>query len=240
MTLVARKGEALTSEIQVGLGRETASGLDPRDVVAPPARFSTLSLRLVPDGNMPEREDLLAAEWRPPASGTEGRENGHTFSLRLQSETSSPVEISAKELSGLKGRKVLLLDPASGQSWDLRGREAVTLRKADSTALKLAVGSAAYVEDQAQKVMPDEVTLTSYPNPMRRQATIEYTLTDPTDVRVTVYDVLGRRVAVLEDDRKKAGRHRLQLEGDRLASGVYFGRLQTEDQTLTEKITILR
>jgi len=183
---------------------------------------------------------LLAAEWRPPTRESSGEEEGHTFSLRLQAKTSGPVEIEAKGLRSLEGREVVLLDPASGQSWDLRSDETVTLSETDSTALKLAVGSAAYVQDQEQEIVPDEVTLTSYPNPLRRQATIEYTLTEPTDVRITVYDVLGRRVAVLADGRKEAGRHKLQLDGGRLASGVYFGRLKTEDQTRTQKITVVR
>jgi flagellar hook assembly protein FlgD len=106
--------------------------------------------------------------------------------------------------------------------------------------LKLAVGSAAYVEGKEQEVVPDEVTLTAYPNPISRQATLEYTLPEATDVRIAVYDVLGRRVAVLEDGRQKAGRHTARLDGGRLASGVYFGRLETDGQTRTQKITVVR
>lgn len=240
MMLVAQKSEALRSEIQVGISPEAAAGLGPRDVVAPPAQFSALSLRLKPNGDTPARKGLLAAEWRPPTRESSGDEEGHTFSFQLQAKTSGPVEIEAKGLGSFDGRHVVLLRPSTGQSWDLGETGAVTLREADSTALKLAVGSVSYVQDQEQKVVPDEVTLTSYPNPLRRQATIEYTLTEPTDVRVTVYDVLGRRVAVLADERKEAGRHQVQLDGGRLASGVYFGRLKTEDRTLTQKITVVR
>jgi flagellar hook assembly protein FlgD len=96
------------------------------------------------------------------------------------------------------------------------------------------------VQKQKEKVIPDEVTLTSYPNPFRTQATIEYTLPETKDVQITIYDVLGRRVSVLENGRKEAGRHRVTLDGDRLASGVYFGRLRVGEKTLTQKITVLR
>ncbi len=240
MTLVAAAEDSLQSKIQAGISPEAASGLGPRDVVAPPARFSALSLRLKPHGDTPARKHLLATEWRPPPNEAQGKDNGHTFSLRLQSTTSGPVEVRAKGLRDLKERQVALLAPASGQSWDLREKESVTLRETDSTALKLAVGSAAYVQDREQQVTPNEVTLTSYPNPMRGQATIEYTLTERSDVRVSVYDVLGRRVAILANGLKEAGRHKVQFDGGHLASGVYFGRLETGGEIRTQKITVVR
>jgi hypothetical protein len=104
----------------------------------------------------------------------------------------------------------------------------------------LAVGSAAYVKAQKEDILPNEVTLTSYPNPVQRQATIEYTLPEQTDVRVSLYDVLGRRVATLEEGSRQAGRHQIQLERTGLSSGVYFGQLEAGGQTLTQKITVVR
>jgi hypothetical protein len=240
MTLVATAGDSLRSSATIGIGRDAAESLDSRDVVAPLSRFSALSLRLTPSGEHPERRGHLATEWRPPLTSADEDENGHTFSLRLRAEASGPVEVKAVGLGAFQDQEVALLRPSTGQSWDLRERESITLREADSTALKLAVGSAAYVEDQEQDVVPDEVTLISYPNPMRRQATLEYTLPKATDVRITVYDILGRRVAVVKDGRQKAGRYTARLHGGRLASGVYFGRLETEDQTRTQKITVVR
>ena len=59
-------------------------------------------------------------------------------------------------------------------------------------------------------------------------------------MRIAVYDMLGRQVAVLENGRREDGRHRVTLDGDRLASGVYFGRLQIGDQTRTQKMTVVR
>jgi acetyl/propionyl-CoA carboxylase alpha subunit len=117
----------------------------------------------------------------------------------------------------------------------------VAIEEVDSTAaLQLAIGSASYVEDQARQIVPDEVSLTSYPNPTRGQATIEYTLPESGEVTLEVYDVLGRRVATLEKGRKEAGRHQVDLQAERLSSGVYFGRLEAGEQTRTQKITVVR
>jgi hypothetical protein len=240
MTLVAEGGDALWSEVQVGIDPDAAAGLGTRDVVAPPSRFSALSLRLKASEDAPARKRRLATEWRPPTDPTKGQEKGHTFSLRLQAETSGPIEFKAEGLSALEGREVALLHPSTGQSYDLRAQQAVTLQRVDSTALQLAIGSAAFVKNKRQSVVPDEVTLTSYPNPLRRQATVAYTLPEAADVQIAVYDMLGRRVSVLENGQREAGRHHVTLDGDRLASGVYFGRLQVGEKTLTQKITVVR
>jgi hypothetical protein len=108
------------------------------------------------------------------------------------------------------------------------------------TTLKLAVGSQAYVEGRSETVVPDEVTLSSYPNPFRQQATVEYALPKAQEVRLVLYDVLGREVAVLDNGRKDAGHHTVRLNADQLASGVYFGRLKAGNKQLTQKITVVR
>jgi hypothetical protein len=239
LTIKARpKGaESPTSAVKVGFDEDAARGLGRLDEPAPPGRFSALSLRLQVPGEVPKRQGSLMTERRPMGSGPE---EGQTFQLRLQAETDGPVQVMASGLDAAEDSEMKLLRPSAGRSYDLVAEKAITLEEADSTGLKLAIGSPAYVRNQAEKVVPDEITLTSYPNPMRRQATVEYTLPEPTDVRVTVYDMLGRRVAILDEGRKQAGRHMVTLEGEKLPSGVYFGRLKAGSQTRTQKITVVR
>jgi len=228
--------ESPTSTVKFGFDEKAAEGLERLDQPAPPGQFSAVSLRLKAPGKTPKRQRLLMAERRPPNAGPGG---GHTFDLRLRSQAKGPVQISANRLEAAEGSEVRLLHPSTGQSYDLR-EKAATIEETDSTALRLAVGSAAYVQDQAEKVIPDEVTLTSYPNPTSGQATLEYTLPEAKEVRLTVYDVLGRQVAVLDEGRKEAGRHEAHLDGTGLSSGVYFGRLRVGDKTRTQKITVVR
>jgi len=229
--------DALTSTVKIGFDEAAADGLGPLDQPAPPGQFSALSLRVKTPGEAPPRQRLLATEHRPPETGSG---SGQTFRLQLHAKLQGPLQITADNLEAVEGSEVKLLRPSTGRSYDLNKEETITLEKADSTALRLAVGSAAYVQDQVEKVVPNEVTLTSYPNPMRKQATLEYTLPETKEVQLTVYDVLGRRVATLEQGRKEAGRHETLLDGTGLSSGVYFGRLKVGDQTRTHKITVVR
>jgi fibronectin type 3 domain-containing protein len=210
-------------------------------LVAPPARFSTVSLRIEPTPDPTAAPSKSSPSHPLMASRRVASGNGTTFPVRLRSRTDGPVTLSVHNLQAVEGQAVALLDPSAGRSYDLRADETVTLRPEDeSRSLDVAIGTRQYVKDQREAVLPDEVQLTAYPNPVRQQGTIEYALPDAAKVTLRVYDVLGRQVATLAHGRKEAGRHTVRLETDQLASGVYFGRLQAGDQTRTQKITLVR
>lgn len=80
----------------------------------------------------------------------------------------------------------------------------------------------------------------NFPNPFARQTTIRYTLPHSGPVRLTVYDVLGREVAVLIDREEPAGRYEQVVPARSLASGVYFVRLQAGKQIQTQRMTVVR
>ena len=82
--------------------------------------------------------------------------------------------------------------------------------------------------------------LANFPNPFSRSTTIAYELDEARDVELTVYDVLGRRVRVLESGLKGPGRHEVMFEPGTLSSGVYFYRLQTPRNTISRKMLITR
>ncbi|MEM6783895.1 MAG: T9SS type A sorting domain-containing protein [Bacteroidota bacterium] len=96
------------------------------------------------------------------------------------------------------------------------------------------------VADEAETPQPEVLTLDTYPNPVRGTATLAYTLPEASRATLAVYDVLGRRVAVVTDETKAAGIHTAQLDTARLASGVYVAVLATEAGQQTRRFTVLR
>jgi 5-hydroxyisourate hydrolase-like protein (transthyretin family) len=81
--------------------------------------------------------------------------------------------------------------------------------------------------------------LPTYPNPVRSQATVRYAVPNRQDVRITLYDLLGRRVqTVVNTDAE--GRTEAHLDVSGLSSGTYFLRMQTEGHTTTQRITVVR
>ncbi len=79
----------------------------------------------------------------------------------------------------------------------------------------------------------------AFPNPFRGQTTIQYEVAEAADVRLAVYDVLGRTVAVLTDGPVEAGAHTASFEAQGLASGTYIYRLQVGDTVQSGRITVL-
>ena len=85
----------------------------------------------------------------------------------------------------------------------------------------------------------------NYPNPFNPSTTIRFDLAAPTEVRLDVYDVYGRQVSTLVDERRPAGTHTATWDGrsqsgDRAASGVYFYRLTAEDRTESRAMHLLK
>ena len=79
------------------------------------------------------------------------------------------------------------------------------------------------------------------PNPSRDRATIRLGLDAPAgDVRVVVYDALGREVAVLWDGPRGAGEHEVSLAASGLAPGVYLVRLTAGDRADVRQLTVVR
>ena len=97
--------------------------------------------------------------------------------------------------------------------------------------------------------VPEETSLLSnYPNPFNPETWIPYQLSEPTDVKLTIYDIQGRVVRDLDLGHQAAGIYQSRaraihwdgknIEGEPVASGVYFYTLTTGDFTATRKLLI--
>ncbi len=97
------------------------------------------------------------------------------------------------------------------------------------------------VEENQADGLPREFALTGpYPNPFNPQATLQLELPHAAEVQVEVFDVLGRRVDVLMENRLAAGRHELVWRAENFASGVYFIRMRAGNVRIIRKATVLK
>jgi photosystem II stability/assembly factor-like uncharacterized protein len=80
----------------------------------------------------------------------------------------------------------------------------------------------------------------NYPNPFNAMTVIRGQWTEDSRVRLAVYDVLGREVAVLADGRYPAGKYLFTFDGRNLASGVYFYRLTAGSRELVRSMVLLK
>ena len=94
---------------------------------------------------------------------------------------------------------------------------------------------------ELDSTIPDAVALNqNYPNPFNPTTQITYELPQQTDVRLTVYDMVGRQVATLVNETVQAGVHNVNFDASSLSSGVYIYRLQTGSTTLSRKLTVIK
>jgi hypothetical protein len=96
------------------------------------------------------------------------------------------------------------------------------------------------VENYTSSVPKTFILEQNYPNPFNPTTAFSYQLSAVSDVKLVVYDVLGREVAVLVNEKKNPGRYEVQFDASGLASGVYFYRLEAGQFVSTKKLVVLR
>ncbi|NNF58956.1 MAG: T9SS type A sorting domain-containing protein [Rhodothermaceae bacterium] len=97
------------------------------------------------------------------------------------------------------------------------------------------------VANEPEAILPNQTSLdAAFPNPFARTTTLRYTLATPSPITLAVYDVLGRRVAVVADGPQTAGPHAVVFEATDLPSGIYVIRLTHEAGTEARPLTLTR
>lgn len=84
------------------------------------------------------------------------------------------------------------------------------------------------------------ILLGNYPNPFNPITTISYNLPEATEVALTVYDVSGRQVAILVDEYRQEGSHKVTFDAYSLSSGVYLYQLKAGDLNTTGKMVLMK
>jgi hypothetical protein len=109
------------------------------------------------------------------------------------------------------------------------------------TILKTSNGGVSFINDNFNSVQRSEYYLfQNYPNPFNPITTISYSISKSSHVTIKVYDILGREVAVLLNEVKSPGLYKVNFNGSRLASGIYFYTLQANEYIVTKKLILLK
>lgn len=173
-----------------------------------------------------------------------------TYRLRIfgQNYTSSAQMITIKE-----GATTLATPSLPKVKSDTTGLDVV------SSGFSLSAGSHKFVLsganvyiDQVQLIkqtvssagdvgVPERYALAqNYPNPFNPTTTINFTLAKASNVKLTVYNVLGQKVATLVDTHMYPGAYSVQFDAKTLASGVYFYRLEAGGFTADKKMLLVK
>ena len=109
------------------------------------------------------------------------------------------------------------------------------------TVLRTANGGGLVSVQPMTSAMPSSLYLSqNYPNPFNPSTTIEFALPKSSFVTLRVYDLLGRQVGELVNEKLSPGTYKTQWSARGLASGVYFYRLTAGEYVETKKLLLLR
>ena len=114
---------------------------------------------------------------------------------------------------------------------------------------KIFAGSPEFVASamaDALSLLPDEFTLRqNYPNPFNPSTTIEFTLPNPTEVSLVIYNLMGQEVRTLKRGMMDTGHHSIlwhgkDNKGQLVSSGVYLVRFRSHEWTASHKMLMLK
>ncbi len=80
----------------------------------------------------------------------------------------------------------------------------------------------------------------NYPNPFNPATTISFSLPEASNVKLTLYNLLGQEIETLIDGFKESGTHSFSFNASQLNSGVYIYKLETNGFTQTRKMTLIK
>ncbi|MBI3123791.1 MAG: T9SS type A sorting domain-containing protein [Ignavibacteriales bacterium] len=111
---------------------------------------------------------------------------------------------------------------------------------------KLILGAVKWVMDPTSDVektdeLPTEYTLEqNYPNPFNPSTKITFSLPKDGMTSLSVYNLLGEKVASLVNEELQAGAHSYSFDASRLSSGIYFYKLDSDQVSLTKKMILIK
>ena len=166
-----------------------------------------------------------------------GEASAHTFEIEL-STRGDFTEVT--RLDGVSEMRMAATDLADGvYFWRVRSmRDGNASEWAEPATFAITAGTSTAIGEDAvvTQVSLDQST----PNPTRGMARIGYALPEAGHVRLAVYDVMGREVAVLVDGVRPAGSQDAIWDGGGLSAGIYVYRLETGGSVLAKTLTLLR
>lgn len=94
--------------------------------------------------------------------------------------------------------------------------------------------------EKVVNTIPNNLSLKSYPNPFNSSTTLQINLPETDQTELSVYNILGQKIATLINEQKTSGNYNIQFNANHLSSGVYFVLLKQNNLITKQKIILLK
>lgn len=126
-------------------------------------------------------------------------------------------------------RGVSFIDTATGTAVGDNGK-----------VIRTTNGGITFIQPVSNEI-PKEFSLSqNYPNPFNPVTSFKLQISAPANVKIIVYDVLGKETAVLVSEELKPGTYEVQWDASAFPSGIYYYKLTTADYSGTKKMVLLK
>jgi hypothetical protein len=124
---------------------------------------------------------------------------------------------------------------------DSSGVDSVVSIPFNNTIIETARWSTTVGIDPISSELPEEYALyQNFPNPFNPSTKIKFDIIKTGNVKLTIFDVLGKEVAVLLNDIQQPGKYQVEFSAHEFPSGMYFYRIETGDFVQTRKMLMIK
>lgn len=110
-----------------------------------------------------------------------------------------------------------------------------------ATYINSKMGWTTDIENNDYIEIPSELSLLqNYPNPFNPTTTIEYQIDRPGNIKIVIYDLLGREIRTLVNEFRNAGSYREKFNASDLSSGIYFYQLSNGRNIETKSMVLAK
>ena len=183
-----------------------------------------------------ERPGKVTTDFRPPI------DKGGTWEFVVETNLpGAPVELRWDNLESLPpSHNATLLDTEGKITVDLRAQDSYRFEGGGKRVFLLNIGEAKPLDRLSDGLPARHALHQNHPNPFNALTTISFDLARTNSMNISLYNVLGERVAVLADGTFPAGRHQLDFDAGDLSSGVYFYRMEAKQFVDVRKMVLMR
>jgi hypothetical protein len=105
-----------------------------------------------------------------------------------------------------------------------------------STIINMPIG----IQKIGSNVPEDYILGQNYPNPFNPSTTIEFSVPKKNNVKIVIYDAIGRAVSTVVNSQLDPGTYKVNFESNNLASGIYYYSLISGEFSTTKKMVLVK